>query len=146
MDSLFVAACQGLGLALAAGVLAGAPGRSDGLGNALGLLAAVAGGFLFGISLGDNGHAEWPGYLVGAACAIGAYLVARDVASGAASRASAGSPLAVSAFIAMFALILAGLSLLFGPLSLVGLAGLVVLGVGRRRRAARKHEGLRVLR
>ncbi len=146
MDSLLVAACQGLGLALAAGILAGAPGRSDALGIALEVAAAAAGGFLFGISLGDNGHAEWPGYFAGAACAVGAYVVARDVAMGAASRSSAGSPLAVSAFIGIFALILAGLSILFGPLSLIGLAGLVVLAAGRRRRASRKHEGLRVLR
>jgi hypothetical protein len=146
MDSLFVAACQGLGLALAAGILAGAPGRADAVGTALAVAAAIAGAVLFGISLGDNGHAEWPGYILGVVAAVGAYVVARDVASGAASRASAGSPLAVSAFIAMFALILAGLSLLFGPLSLIGLAGILVLAAGRRRRASRKHEGLRVLR
>ena len=61
MDSLFVAACQGLGLALAAGVLAGAPGRSDGLGTALGLLAAVGGGFLFGSRSATTGTPNGPG-------------------------------------------------------------------------------------
>jgi hypothetical protein len=146
MDSVFVSACQGLGLALAVGVLAGAPGRSDGLGTALEFVAAVAAAFLFGLSLDDNGHTAWPGYFVGAVAAIGAYVVARDVAAGASKRASAGSPHAVSAFIALFALVLAGLSLLYGPLALLGLLALAVLAAGRRRRAARKHEGLRVLR
>jgi hypothetical protein len=44
------------------------------------------------------------------------------------------------------ALVLAGLSLLFGPVSLVAALALAWLGRARRRRASRKHQGLRVLR
>ena len=44
------------------------------------------------------------------------------------------------------AVVLAGLSLLFGPISLLALIGLVYLALGRRRRAGEKHAGLRSLR
>ena len=144
MDSLFVAACQGLGLALAVGVLAGASGRSDGIGTALEFVAAVAAAFLFRWSLDDNGHTAWPGYFVGAVAAIGAYIVARDVAAGASTRASATS-LAVSGFIALSpspspasrsctARLRSWASWLWWP------------SAWPSARAARKHEGLRVLR
>ncbi len=52
---LFLAACQGLGLALAAGALAGAPGRRGAVGTVLLIAAAIAGGVLFGISLAAGG-------------------------------------------------------------------------------------------
>jgi hypothetical protein len=43
-------------------------------------------------------------------------------------------------------LVLAGLSLLVPPVSLLAVLALVWLAAARRRRAARKYEGLRVLR
>jgi hypothetical protein len=64
---------------------------------------------------------------------------------GASRRAGeAGAGVAGLAIVA--AVVLAGLSLLFGPISLVAAVALAWLGRVRRRRASRKHEGLRVLR
>ena len=47
----FLAACQGAGLAVAAGALAGAPGRRGGFANVLLVIALVGGALLFGASL-----------------------------------------------------------------------------------------------
>jgi hypothetical protein len=145
MDSLFIAACQGLGLALAAGLLFGAAGRTDQLGAVLALAAAVAGAVLFAQSLDANGHSSWPGYPIGLVVALLSYVVGRDVTAGAAKRAK-GSPLAVSGLVAVVALVLAGLSLVVSPLAIAALFGVLYLAAARRRKAARKHEGLRTLR
>jgi hypothetical protein len=140
----FEAACQGAGLAVAAGALAGAPGRRDAVGNVLLVLAVVGGAILFGASLAAEDHPAWPGWPVGALIAAGAFLVVRDFAAGAAARAEGGG--FVAALIALGALAAAGLSLLWGPLGLLALAAIVYLGLARRRAAARKYEGLRTLR
>ena len=145
MDSLFVAACQGLGLAIAAGMLAGAVGRKDQLGAVLAIAAAVVGALLFAESLSANDHASWPGYPAGVVVAVLSYALVQDIAASASKRAT-GSPAAVFGLLAVSALVVAGLSLLFGPIAILAAIGLGYLGLGRHRRAARKHEGLRVLR
>jgi hypothetical protein len=156
VDSIFIASCQGAGLALAAGILAGAlsprpagarswAGPTDGLGSVLEFVAVVGGALLFAFSLDHSHHASWPGFIAGAVLALFAFVVARDVAGGAASRAGGGTA-TISGFIALFALALAGLSLLIAPVSIAALVALVVLAIARRRRAGRKYEGLRVLR
>ncbi len=141
---LFVAACQGLGLALAAGIVAGAFGRRGTVGALLMTLALLAGAALFGLSLSGEDHPAWPGWPVGALAAAFAFGVTRDVAEGAASRA--GEADASGLLIALAGLALAGLSLLFGPLALIALAAIGWLALARRKRAARKYEGLRTLR
>lgn len=141
---LFLAGCQGVGLALAAGAFAGASGRRGTLGLALLLLAAVGGGLLFGISIAEEDHPEWPGWPVGALLAAFAFLVVREIAEAAAKRAQDGG--FTAALIALAALAIAGLSILLPPIGLLALIALVVLYLGRRRRAARKYEGLRTLR
>jgi hypothetical protein len=141
---LFEAACQGVGLAVAAGMLAGAPGKRDGLGYALLALAIVAGAILFGASLATEDHPAWPGWPVGGLIAAGIFFVVSDFAAGAAKRAEGGGVIAGT--IALTALATAGLSLLFGPLGLIALLASICLWVGRRRRAATKYEGLRTLR
>lgn len=140
---LFLAGTQGLGLALAAGVFAGAAGRRGPVGIALMIAAIVGGAVMFGASLTPEDHPAWPGWLLGALAAAFAYSVARDVAEGALAREGGG---ATSAMIALAALALAGISLLFGPVSLIALAALAYLALARRRRDARKYEGLRSLR
>jgi chromate transport protein ChrA len=145
MDSLFVSACQGLGLAMAAGVLAGAAGRTDQIGGVLAIAAVVVGAFLFAASLSANDHTSWPGYLAGLVVALAAYVPVRDISAGAGRRAT-GSPAAVASLVAVAALVLAGVSLLFGPIAILAAIALAYLALGRRRKAARKHEGLRVLR
>jgi hypothetical protein len=147
---LFLAGCQGLGLALAAGVLGGAiSGTRDGdaLRVTLGLAALAAGAALFGWSLTSEDHPAWPGWLAGAAAALVAFGVASEVVTGARRRAGEeGSGGAIAAMCAGAGLALGGLSLVVSPVSLAALAGIVWLAFARRRRAAAKHEGLRVLR
>jgi hypothetical protein len=141
---LFLAACQGVGLALAAGALGGAAGRRESIGTLLLVAAVVAGAVLFGVSLGSEGHPAWPGWPLGAALAALAFVVVRDLATAAAKRAEGGG--FIGALIAFAALALAGLSILLQPLGLVALGALLWLYAGQRRRAAQKYEGLRTLR
>ena len=156
---LFEASCQGIGLALAAGMFAGAiagvfdPGDARAGGRLplpsaiLLVIGGIGGGILFGASLASEDHPAWPGWFVGAAFAVFAFMLVRGVVIGAGVRAgaeSAGTGIAGMAAITAFAL--AGLALLWGPLSLLALAGLVFLALGRRRRAGEKHAGLRSLR
>jgi hypothetical protein len=141
---LFLAGCQGVGLALAAGAFGGASGRRGPIGGALLVIAMVGGAVLFGLSLETEDHPAYPGWPVGALLAAFAFAVVRDVAEAAAKRADGGG--FTAALIALAALALAGLSLVLSPVALLALAGLLWLYAGRRRRAARKYEGLRTLR
>jgi len=141
---LFLAGCQGAGLALAAGALAGAAGRREAVGTALAIVAAIAGAALFGLSLSAEDHPAWPGWPLGALLAWFAFVVVRELAAGAAERAEGGG--VIGAAIALAALALAGLSVLVPPVSILAFGCLVWLRLGQRRRAARKHAGLRSLR
>jgi hypothetical protein len=149
---LFLAACQGLGLALATGIVAGAiagivPERARGLVFVLLLAATIAGALAFGSSLESEDHPAWPGWLIGAALALLAFGVARSVVRGASARAGAqGSPVAIAGTVALAGLVLAALSVLLPPLALVIFAALLVLALRRRQRADEKYEGLRSLR
>ena len=153
---LLEATCQGIGLALAAGMLAGAlsgaaEGDSgDGMGPVSALLVTIAvpgGAILFGASLATEDHPAWPGWPVGGLLAYFGFAVIRGVVAGAARRAGEGaSAVAIAGMALVAALVVAGLALLWGPLSLLALAGLAYLWLGRRRRAGEKHAGLRSLR
>lgn len=141
---LFLAGCQGAGLALAAGMFFGAPGRRGAPGTVLLVAAVAAGGFLFAISLTAEDHPAWPGIVAGAAFAAFAFAVVRDFAAGARARQGEGGMSEV--LIAVAALAIAGVSLLLEPFALAALVALAWLALARRRRAARKYEGLRTLR
>lgn len=140
----FLAACQGAGLAVAAGAIAGAPGRRGGFASVLLALAVIGGALLFGASLAAEDHPAWPGWPVGGAIAAFAFFVVSDLAAGASARAGGGG--FIGALIVLAALAVAGLSVLLQPLGLIALAGIAYLWVARRNRAGRKYEGLRSLR
>jgi hypothetical protein len=152
----FLAACQGFGLALAAGTvtgaIAGAAAARDGAGPPASLLAIlagiglVAGAILFGASLAAEDHPAWPGWPIGALAALLAFSVISGVVRGAATRMQGASPAMQVVYLAVAAAILAGLSVFLPPVGLIALAAIGWLAVARRRRATRKHEGLRVLR
>jgi hypothetical protein len=111
-------------------------------------LAAAAGGALFAASLTSGTDTRWPGIFIGAPIGAFAMLVTHSVVAGASQRAEA-SQTALSLTVAGAALVLALIALAPGALSvfaLIAVLGFVWLGVSRRRREARKHEGLRVLR
>ena len=150
---LFLAICQGLGLAIAAGLILGVvfppimPTWGVIVGVApLGVLAA-------GAALNGADEALWPALPVGVIGAGLAGAVSRDVASGAARRerdrttgVEVQAPSGVTVIFVLAAVVVAGVSLVAPPFSLVVFFGLAWLWVSRRRRADRKHEGLRVLR
>jgi hypothetical protein len=153
---LFLATCQGIGLALAAGGLAGAVAGAvsarEGAGSPAGVLAVLAGlglvggAILFGTSLSSEDHPAWPGWLAGALVALLAFAVTSGVVRGAARRAQGASAGAQVLYVLIAMAILAGLSLFVSPVALVALVAVAWLALARRRRADRKHEGLRVLR
>jgi hypothetical protein len=141
---LFLAGCQGAGLALAAGVFAGASGQRGPIGLLLLAAAVVGGAALFGISLEEEDHAAYPGWPLGALLAAFAFVVVRPIAEGAAERADGAG--FTGALIALGALVLAGLSLLIPPIAILAALALAWLWVQRRGREQRKYEGLRTLR
>lgn len=143
---LFLAGCQGLGLALAVGALFGAPALKGTPGTVALIAAAILGAFLYGISLTPEDHPAWPGWVVGAPAAALAYWVAAGVSGGAKARAASESA-GITIYIALFAVALGGLCLLpISPISILALIGFIVLGLAQRRRASEKHAGLRSLR
>jgi hypothetical protein len=140
----FLAACQGAGLAVAAGALGGALGRRGALATVLLAIAVIGGAVLFGASLAAEDHPAWPGWPVGGLIAAAAFVVVRDFAAAASARAAGGG--FIAAMIVLAALVTAGLSVILPPFGLLALAAIVYLGLARRNRAARKYEGLRTLR
>lgn len=147
---LVLATCQGIGLALAAGGIAGAIAGAIGVQRALALMliaiGALAGAFLLGEFLTHEDHPAWPGWPLGALIALLGSYVAREIVAGAAARPQGGSAVTVALYVALAAVIVAALSLVLPPVGLLALLGVAWLAIARRRRAARKHEGLRVLR
>lgn len=142
--SFFLAACQGIGLAIAAGTFAGASGRRGAVGALLAIAAAAGGAILFGASLAAHDHASWPGWFGGIVLGVLSFGVVSAVVAGAQARARGAS--SIGMIVAGFAIVLAVLSLIVKPVGLVALGALLWLASARRRRAQRKYEGLRVLR
>jgi hypothetical protein len=142
--SLFLATCQGIGLAVAAGTFAGASGRRGAVGALLAAPASVGGAVMFAISLSNRDHPAWPGVPLGFVIALLAFGVVSAVVAGAQARARGAS--SISLIVAAVALVIAVLSIFVEPVGLVALGALLWLASARHRRAQRKYEGLRVLR
>jgi hypothetical protein len=151
---MLLAICQGLGLAIAVGLIIGVvvPPIMPACGAVAG--AAPLGVLAAGAALNGAGEALWPALPIGVLGAGLAAIVTRDVASGAARRtqgglgaqANAQAPSGVTAIVVLAAALVAGVSLVLKPFSLLVLVALIGLWFSRRRQAERKHEGLRVLR
>lgn len=149
MDLLVI--CQGLGLALAAGLLIGVV--LPPVMPTWGVIAAAAplGILACGVALNGEDEALWPALPLGLLGAGLAAIVARDVAAGARRRVGESpepgqAPAGVTAIVVLAAVLTAVLSLFLPPFSLLALVALGWLWLTRRRTAERKHEGLRVLR
>jgi len=151
---MFLAICQGLGLAIAVGLIIGVvvppimPAWGAVAGAApLGVLAAWA-------ALKGADEPLWPALFIGVLGAGLAAMVTRDVVSGAVRRQQGGlaaqpqaqAPSGLTAIVVLAAAIIAGGCLVVKPFSLLVLVALIGLWISRRRQAERKHEGLRVLR
>jgi hypothetical protein len=150
---MFLAVCQGLGLAIAAGLILGVvfPPVMPTWGAIVG--AAPIGVLAAGAALNGADEPLWPALPVGLIGAGLAAVVTRDVAAGAIRRqrdqvtgADVQAPSGVTVIVVLAAVVVAAVSLFLEPFSLVVLLALSWLWVSRRRRAERKHEGLRVLR
>lgn len=151
---MLLAICQGLGLAIAVGLIIGVvvPPIMPAWGAVAG--AAPLGVLACGAALNGADEALWPALPVGVIGAGLAAIVTRDVVSGAVRRQQGGlgtdvrsqSPGGLTAIVVLAAAVVAGVSLVLKPFSLLVLVALIWLWASRRRQAERKHEGLRVLR
>jgi hypothetical protein len=112
----------------------------------LGLLGIVFGALLFAGSLADTGHKSWPGLIGGAACALLGFAAIAGLMRRTRRRLDPSATSFLTAYADLIALALAGLAILFPPISFVALAGFVVLLIGGQRRGDQKYEGLRILR
>jgi hypothetical protein len=109
-------------------------------------LAVVLGALQGAASLADRGHPILPGVLVGAACAALGFVAVRELLMRTRRRLDAETAGTLPVYAEGAALGAAGLSVLFPPLALLVIAGLVALLVGGRRRSGEKYAGLRILR
>jgi hypothetical protein len=97
-------------------------------------------------SLADRDHPIVPGIVVGAVCAAIGFAAALDLLRRTRRRLDVEAASALPLYAEFAALLAAGLSVLFPPLALLVVAGLVALLLGGRRRAGEKYAGLRILR
>jgi hypothetical protein len=109
-------------------------------------LAVVLGALEAAGSLADRGHPILPGLLVGAACAALGFAAVRDLLARTRRRLDAETATTLPLYAEAAALAAAGLSVLFPPLAVLVVAGLVALLAGGRRRSGEKYAGLRILR
>jgi hypothetical protein len=114
------------------------------------VVAAALGGVLFAASLAEEDFVSEPGLLAGALAALVGFAAARAFLGGAAERLSARGESAaggtLSLIVDLVVLALAALAVLVPPVSYLALAFCAWLLLVRRRRAAQKYEGLRILR
>lgn len=141
----FSGICLELGIGIAIGMLAGTTGTH---GSARGRMTILAGviALVVGALLADSADV---GTVAGALfCLLGATfacVVVSDVVSSAGRREGSGAG-ALGFLVSLAALIVVAISILISPVTLLIVLALAWLGVSRRRRAQRKHAGLRVLR
>jgi hypothetical protein len=111
-----------------------------------GAVALVLGSLEAAASLADRGHDVIAGIIVGALCAALGYTATRDLLSRTRRRLDAEAASALTLYAEAAALVAAGLAVLFPPLAILVIAGLLALLLGGRRRAGEKYAGLRILR
>ena len=97
-------------------------------------------------SIADHSSQYWPGFLIGPAAAAVGFAAARSFFGRVRSRLDSEAAGALPLYAEGSALISAGLSILFPPLAIVIVAGLIWLMLGGRRREGEKYAGLRILR
>jgi hypothetical protein len=141
----FSGICLELGIGIAIGMLAGTTGTH---GSARGRMTILAGVIAVVVGFLLAGTADVSSLVGAFFCLLGAFfacLVASDVVSSA-SRREGGGAGALGFLVSLAALIVVAVAILISPATLLVVAALAWLGASRRRRAQRKHAGLRVLR
>jgi hypothetical protein len=109
-------------------------------------VAVVLGALQGAASLADRGHPIVPGLILGALCAALGFVAVRNLLQRTRRRLDADTAGTLPLYAEGAALAAAGLSVLFPPLAILVVAGLVALLVGGRRRSGEKYAGLRILR
>ncbi len=141
----FSGICFELGIGIAIGMLAGTTGTH---GSARGRMTILAGAIALAIGFLLSGSADVNSLAGALFCPIGAVfacLVVSDVVSSAGRREGSGAG-ALGFLVSLAALVVVAIAILLSPAVLLVIAALIWLGISRRRRAQRKHAGLRVLR
>ena len=104
-------------------------------------------GLLMGAgSMADHGNTVVPGVIAGTLCAFLGYAVTRDLLTRTRRRLDRDAANALPLYAEGAGLLSAGASVLFPPLAVLVIAGLLALLLGGRRRAGEKYAGLRILR
>ncbi len=109
-------------------------------------IAVVLGALQGAASLADHGHPVVAGVIVGAACAALGYFAIRNLLMRTRRRLDAETAGTLPVYAEGASLAAAGVSVLFPPLAILVIAGLIALLVGGRRRSGEKYAGLRILR
>jgi hypothetical protein len=114
------------------------------------IASAAIGGVLFAGSLAERDHASEPGLFAGALLALAGFFAAQTFLGGAQERLSARGGLGAAGTLRLMvdlaALAVAALAVLVEPTSYLALVFCAWVLLVRRRRAAQKYEGLRILR
>jgi uncharacterized membrane protein len=116
------------------------------LGASVAGISLGLGALLFAGSLADHHHTAWPGLIGGVLCAGIAQAAARSLFARTRTRLDAAAARALPAYAEGAGLVVAGLSVLLPPLSIVFVAFLAWLLITGRRREGGKFAGLRILR
>ena len=141
----FSGICLELGIGIAIGMLAGTTGTHGAARGRMTILAAAI-GLLLGALLAGTADVELiAGAVFAAIGAVFACVVVSDVVGGAGRREGSGSG-ALAFLVSLVALVVVAISILIAPAVLLVAAALLWLALSRRRRAQRKHAGLRILR
>ncbi len=112
----------------------------------LGTFSVVVGLLMAAGTMADGGESVVPGIIVGTFSAFLGYVVARDLMRRTRKRLDREAANALTLYAEGAGLVAAGISVLFPPLALLVIGGLLALLVGGRRRAGEKYAGLRILR
>jgi hypothetical protein len=109
-------------------------------------VALVLGALEAAGSVADRSDEWWAGAIAGVACAALGFQAARSLFGRVRRRLDEQAANALPVYAEAAALGAAGLSILFPPLALLVIGGLIWLLTGSRRRAGEKYAGLRILR
>jgi hypothetical protein len=104
------------------------------------------GALLFAGTLDDRHAMWWPGLIGGLLCALLAGAAVRDLFTRTRARLDTEAAAALPVYAEGVGLVLAALSILVPPVSVLAIAFLVWLIAGGRRRSGEKYAGLRILR
>ena len=109
-------------------------------------LSIGIGALLFAATLADNTDMWWPGLLAGGLCAALANAATRSLVGRVRVRLDAEARGALPVYLEGTAVLLAGLSVVVAPVSVLALGFFAFMLRGGRRREGEKYAGLRILR